>query len=55
MLTYCEVIPHTAGVLVWRTRCGDAPDVYAGRDPRTERVVEGLPSMRAVLVALGVA
>lgn len=55
MLTYAEVFAHhPTGVVVWRTRVGDGPDVYAGRDPRTERVTEGHASLRAVLLALGV-
>jgi hypothetical protein len=55
-IDYCEVVPHSATVLVLRLRFANCEhDEYSARDHATGRYVSGLGSYKAALAALEVA
>lgn len=53
-IDYCEVVPHSTRITVFRVRFRDsAQDEYDARDNVTGRWVSGYGSYKAVLVAVG--
>jgi len=55
-IDYCEVVPHSTTITVFRMRFSDsAHDQYDARDNVSGRWVSGYGSYKAVLAALGVA
>jgi hypothetical protein len=55
-IDYCEVVPHSTTITVFRMRFSDGShDEYDARDNVSGRWVSGYGSYKAVLAALGVA
>jgi hypothetical protein len=55
-IDYCEVVPHSTTITVFRMRFSDgSDDEYDARNNETGRFVSGYGSYKAVLAALGAA